>query len=545
MEFAKRAWAQIRVQLTELTATQKWLILSLMVILVMVGYLMLQYAASPQMVAITGFVGDQEKVSTLLTQHGIKVHGEDGQLKVPHDQHIEAIAILEQGNLLAADTTAAFDELIKSRSPWLSNEQHRQNLLIAKQTVLGLILAQFKDVRSANVMVSMPAKEGFGKSHVRPTASVNVVMKGRTRVSRTLVEAVAGMVSGAFAPMRPEAVVVIDANHGRQYTAKDENDVPPGDTLEHLKMVEAHHKQKIESVLDHIPNVIVAVNVLTDSILRKSVEQFEYQEDDQLATETSKEMTRRQVADRGEPGPRSNTGAEISGSGADTTAESTEESERRFDPKKLTAKSKHIELGHATRQINVSINVPRSFFVTIFRAQQPDDNEQNKQAADPDDAFVQAQLDSIQLMVEPLIEQEENKGVVRAQMIPDAAMLASMMGESPEGGIGAMFGSGWIRHIGLMCLALISLALMFGMVRRASQRQDLPSVQELAGLPPNLGDDDELIGEAEEFDAAISGVELNESEVRSRKVAEQITELVKGNPGEAGILINHWLHRDD
>lgn len=542
MDFAKRTWDQISVQLAELSATQKWLVLSLMVILVLTGYLMLQYAASPELVPITGFVGDQEKVSALLKQRDIDVHAEDGELKVPKDQMNNALAVLKQGNLLAANTTAAFDELIKSRSPWLSNEQHRQNILIAKQTVLGLIIAKMKDVQSADVMVSMPAKEGFGKSHVRPTASVNVVMRGGVYVSRTQVEAIAGLVSGAFSPMLSQAVVVIDANRGRQHTAKDENDVPPGDTLEHLKLVEAHRKQKIENVLDHIPNVIVAVNVLTDSILRKNVEQYEYQSDDQLASEKTKDMSRTKTANRGEPGIRSNVGNDIAGGGGDVVNETTAESETRFDPKKLTAKTRFIEIGHATKQINASINVPRSFFVTVFDAEQPKDQEEKQ---DPDDAFIQTQLDAIKSMVEPLVEQEGHPGIVRVHMIPDAAMLAAMMAPVPEGGLNAMFGSGWARHIGLTLLAMISLGLMFAMVRKASQRQDLPSVQELAGLPPSLGDDDEMIGDVEESDTAIVGVELNEAEVRSRKVAEQITELIKGNPSEAGVLINRWLHRGD
>ena len=541
MEFVKRTWAQIQVQLVQLSATQKWLIMSLMVILVLTGYVMLQWAASPQMVPITGFAGDQNKVSSWLAQRGIDVQTEGGKLFVPDDQKYDALVLLESGNLMAADTTAAFEELIKSRSPWLSNEQHFQNMLIAKQTVLGLIIGKMKGVRSADVMVSMPTKVGLGKSYVQPTASVNVVMEGRISVSKMLVEAIAGMVSGAFASMQPQAVVIIDAKRGRQFTAKDENDVPPGDTLDHLKMVEAHHRQKIEAALQFIPSVIVAVNVLTDSILRRSVKEYEYQEEDQLASEKSEEMSSEKSADRGEPGAGSNTGARIVGGGGDTNSQNSEKLETRFGPKKLTKESQHIEPGHATRQINVAVNVPRSYFVSVFRAEQAADDDE---AAEPDDAYVKTKLDEIKAMVEPLIEQEDHKGIVGAHMIPDAAMLAAMMAGSPEGGVSWLFGSRWISHAGLTALALISLAMMFYMVRSATQRQELPSVEELAGLPPTLGDD-EMIGQAEEHDTAIAGVELNEAEVRSRKVAEQINELVKGNPTEAGVLISRWMRHDD
>ena len=43
----------------------------------------------------------------------------------------------------------------------------------------------------------------------------------------------------------------------------------------------------------------------------------------------------------------------------------------------------------------------------------------------------------------------------------------------------------------------------------------------------------------------MQGVELDESQIQSRKVAEQISEMIKNNPSEAGALLNKWVDPDE
>ena len=547
MEFIKRSSAQIRAQLGQLTPTQKWLILCLMVILLLSAYLMLQYAARPEMLPITGFAGDPVTVVTKLKDRGIEVRTEGAQIFVRHDQHLDALMVLQQGDLLAADTSKAFDELIKSRSPWLSNELHRQNMLIAKQKVLSLIIGKMPVIRSADVMVSMPTKKGFGETHIQPSASVNVVMAGRDPINQNQVKAIAGLVSGAFSPMRPQDVVVIDASHGLQHTVKNEDDMPPGETLALIKKIEDHYREKIAGFLQ-FASAIVAVNVQTDPILKQHVIEYDYQTEDQVESQIDKERESRNTAKGGEPGVRSNTGQEIA-SGSGTMNEQTEtESSINFSDRKLTRETKRVELGHATRLINVSVNVPRSYFVMLFQTLRTGQDDQ--EPTELDDGFIQNQLGQIKEMVEPLIETLDaqgtvQKGIVQAHVIPDPKMLAALMGgEAPSSGMIRLVSSGWIKPIGVTSLALLSLAIMFSMVRKATQNEELPSIEDLAGIPPALGEDD-LIGEVGETETSIAGVEVNEGEVRSRKIAQQIGELVNTNPEEAANLLKRWIRTED
>ena len=92
---------------------------------------------------------------------------------------------------------------------------------------------------------------------------------------------------------------------------------------------------------------------------------------------------------------------------------------------------------------------------------------------------------------------------------------------------------------------MLALAFMFFMVRKATQEEVLPTIEELAGVPPTLPNEDELIGEADELEATMDGVELDEEQIRARKVAEQISDMIKSSPEEAGTLIGKWVSPDD
>ena len=73
MEFLKQYWSQIRVQSAQMPANTRLLIGSLVIILLLVGYLVLQYTGKPQMVPITSFAGErQEEVAANLRQRGIE-----------------------------------------------------------------------------------------------------------------------------------------------------------------------------------------------------------------------------------------------------------------------------------------------------------------------------------------------------------------------------------------------------------------------------------------------------------------------------------------
>ena len=200
---------------TRLSTCRRWLLLSLLLNLALIGVVVWQQASEPTMVPITGMVGDPSDVVARLEHHGIMVHTDGAQVLVPPDQHTNALVVVALGQL-----QDAFEELAKVRAPWLSSELHRQNVLSARQRALAAIISKMNGVKQADVMISSPQQPGFGETHVRTSTSVNVVMDPRHRVTKPLVVAITGLVTGAYAAMAPQDVVVIDANRGRQFTVK-------------------------------------------------------------------------------------------------------------------------------------------------------------------------------------------------------------------------------------------------------------------------------------------------------------------------------------
>jgi flagellar M-ring protein FliF len=549
MEFLKKSWAQVQAFLGQLSITARWLIGCLMIIFVLVGWLMLQYAASPELMVITQFAGDRQgEVVAKLERSGIPVRTEGGQIQVPAERYSEAMVILVSSDLMAADTSRAFDEMIAHQSPWQSNAQNEQALLLAKQKVLGHIVGKMMGVRSASVMLATPQKQGFGATFVHPSASVNVVMQGRSRVEKPLVEAIAGLVSGALAEMTPHDVVVIDANRGRQYTVKSADDVAPGETLELVGQLEQRYRDKIGEVLGYIPGVIIAVNVRITPVHTKRIEEYDYESSEPLKTEFTRETERRDVTNAGEPGARPNTGLDIAGSSQGGSFEQINESRNEFNEKNLTRRTHTTETGHTTKQVSVTVNVPRSYFLAVYRQSRPDEKDDpGEEALKP---IIEEQLAQIQAQVEPLISVDEDGGMVLAHMIPDRQQLLALTGRGGEasagaGGVSGMLNSAWAKPAGLAGLALLSLGIMFGMVRKATQQPEIPSLDELAGIPPKLPGDEEITGEAPEADDTMMGLELSEEELEMRRMTEQIAEMISENPYEAANLVNRWILKDE
>ncbi len=541
MEFLRRYWTQVRAQTAQMPANTKLLIGSLVIILLMAGFLVIQYAAAPQMAPITPFVGDrQAEAIALLKQHGIDVKTENAQVLVPYDKQVEAIALLESGRLMVPDTSKAFDDVILKSSPWDPSAKTSMAFLQAKQKFLAAVIGKMKGVRAADVVISVPQQTGFGRAHVKPSASVNVVMAGG-KVNKQLVEAIAGLVAGAVSELPPTAVNVIDALEGRIHHVADAEDASNDQAMATVVALESRYQQKITDVLRYIPGVIVAVNVRTDPNLKQNIESFKYGEQP-VKNEKSEISESNEVRAAGETGVRANAGAEIGATSKNGSTTKSEKTETTFDAPTLTERAVIRKAGQSPQEIHVTVNVPRSYFIALFKRGKAD-------AADPDDAALQpvvdTQLAEIKKQVEPLIK-SETAGSVAAHMILDAgAMLA--MGEMGVGGggVATFVSSGWFKPAMLGGLALVSVGLMFHLVRKATRMPPLPSAEELAGLPPKLDVDSDLVGEVEAHDPAMAGLELSDGEVQNRKVTQQIDELVGKYPAEAAAMFKRWVRAED
>ena len=543
MEFLRRSWRQIRDQADQLSTNARLLIFSCLIILVLALMLVLVYAGRSKYVPITMFAPDRPaEALTHLRNAGLDVKGENGQVLVRQGQEYDALAVLQRGDLMVPDTSVAFEKLFENTGIWVSNRQFTQKVHWAKQKVLGIIIAKTHGVRSADVLLDIPENVRFRETHKRPTAAVNVVMEGGQRLNRHLAEAIAGLVSGSVAEMQVRDVNIIDANIGLQVSVGEEA-FGAAESLELLQQRNRYHRDMIVDMLAYIAGVIVTVNVQIDSVGSETVRETTYDKNQPLLREETLSRNLRNQQDTGEPGTRANTGANIPGSTGPGTTESEESQSTEFiDPLVTKATVKQM-VGQTTDQINVSVSVPRTYvmmLLTEFAAKKSKgDGGDGAAKVEWNEEFVQTEIAKIENKVLPIINTKGNKGLVSVDWYYDGPMKIAEAGSLV--GAKGLFGSPWIQPAGLFLLALTAVGIMLTMARKAMKQPPLPTAEELAGIPPTLPGDEDLVGEVDESEPPMSGVEVGEENIRTRTITGQISEMVKSNPQEAAQLFSKWV----
>ncbi len=541
MDFMNRYWSTIRAQLDGVTAQTKFLIGSLLVILVLVGFIAALYAGRSSMQPIHHLSdATAEEIVAKLASAGIDAQVDNGQVMVSSNVFNDAVARLAQDSMLSANAYRAFDQI--ADSPWNSEATNKRAYTKAKMKLVSDIARRMEGVASADVIIDPPPTRGFGQSFARPTGSVTVRMKGDVPVNKKLATALADLVSSSMAEMRREDVKVLDGTTGMSIPITAEDQFLPGDVLELVDAEERRLRSKIETMLLGT-GAMVAVNVTLDRTQRESVEAVMYEKSEPLRKQSVTERNSVNQSNASEGGVRSNTQLTLeSGSGeSQTETETTTESE--FGDKRATEKSTKQLAGHGVQQVNVAINVPRGYYAGIFRMSNPPADDGT--ITEPTDADLQPIIDRehlrINAQVESLLTQTPSK--VSVAMVYDP----SMFGTTTAGGgmINSVIDGPWSGTVMVAGLGVAAMMLMMMMVRRATRQDPLPSIEELAGLPAQLPTDDELIGEAGDVESTMTGFELNEGELRSRKMAEQISDLIKTNPGEVGSLLGKWVDAAD
>ncbi len=548
MQVWQRTRQLIADQLGARPGTAKLLIGALMVILVMSLLLVAQLTGRPSMVPLPIDLGPEARIAALrhLEAAGISHEERGGQVMVPASQRHTVLAQLTDHAVISGDQIN-FDSLIDQDSPFLTRDQHDKRWLTAKMNVLSSLVGKFRGIERATVMIDDPKRRGFGSSHVAPTASVTLFTRAG-QLSQSQVEAIAHLVAGSHAALKAEDVRVIDARTGRAHQARRDDDLASAKYLEMKREAEKHIKATLADALAYIPGVRIAVNAMVDA--RRIESRIDNFQDPKVGPLKS---TRRTIdsSDRaagGVPGVQANTGAAVSlsgGGGSTMTDERSEEATQSVFPRD----ARHVTdpKGYALK-INATILVPRSYFLSKYR------QDQNDSEAVPDDTALQAtvtgETQRIRTDVEPLIDtaafEDAIPGTVVVSMIPDFGTIAGLVpphaGSSEESLGGGAVGGGLVKYAGLGGLALLSLTMMFLMVRKAGDRHSLPSAEELAGIPQPLeSDEGVVVGEAEESAMVLEGVELTDEALRRQQMLDQINDLVKQHPGEAANLLGRWI----
>lgn len=553
MDALQRTIQSIMQQVRGLSRSTQLLIGSFAVILAMTLFLVALYAGrqtmAPLPVALTA--DNRNKALEYLDTVSIPYKLQGDKVLVPVDRRFSVLAQLTDHELIGSEHLN-FQVIMDEQSPFASREKNRQRYLIVKMSVLERTISRMQGIVRATVVISEPDRRTpLGQPDLQPSASVTVQTLGDP-LTQSKVDAIARLVAGAHAGLRPSHVHVIDARSGLAMTARTDDDLAASKYLDTKLAAEKHVRREIQNLLGYIPGVRISVNAQVDT--SQTERRSDVYEEPRVGPleESSRSVASTSRTTASEPGVRSNTGVDISSAAGPTSELVDERNDSRLYPVFPRTSQHELDAGGHPLKINATISIPRSYLVGIYQQRQDDPQ------ATPDDAALQQISDevtgTIRADVAPLIEtdaiEDAMPGTVQVSVyhdftltgLPEGTATGALASTSSSVSDGSMLDGGMVKHITLGGLAVLSLGMMLMMVRKATVKQNLPTAEELVGLPPALaGDAVDLVGEAEESYTPMEGLEIGEEDLEQQQKLKQINELAMNSPQEAAALIRKWM----
>jgi flagellar M-ring protein FliF len=583
-------FARIGTAMQGLNASQKWLVGAIAIILLLVLFIFAQRPGGLTGVGsgslaevLPGMpIEDQQRVASTLAVAGIDATMSGGNLMVPKSQRSRALAILAESGQLPGDKKMLFENILREQQWWNTRDQNDRQANVALQNELANTINAMRGLKAARVFIDVPAPMGLGMSVRRPTASVQVATIGGEALPQATVDAIASLVAGSKAGLSLETVRVIDGSTGRQRRATSEEQALPTTYLEHAARVETDTRNKIYELLGYIPNVVVAVTAQVD------VTQVRETVNTNLPTgqgtvvlpkrEETSETSQKSAVAGAVPGVEANQTADITRAGAgEGSNSSVVTSTTEYDNKVGSRMQQTIDPRGAPTLVAISVNVPRSFVSAVAKSQTAQGSDgAATEAKDPTDEQVRqtfeqlvrpAILESIKPQVRALSMQsapgkmpkDEEITTLMGQTVSVALMpidpivpqvaaggMLGTLGITTSGGSIAIGTGGLIDKAVLGLLSVVAIGMMFMLVKKSAKRVETPTAEELVGLPPPaIEGSSDIVGEADEGETAMEGIEVAEGQMEGQKKLEQVNTMVDKDAEAVARMLNRWIQTDE
>ncbi|MFW5653759.1 MAG: hypothetical protein ACOC0P_06905 [Planctomycetota bacterium] len=564
----------VKSQLSRLQPIHKTLIGSALVVALMALLLVREYAGQREFLPLGIDQANQAQAINHLRNAGIQYQETTEGLLVEAGRRSEATVLLSENRVLGTDASALLFDLLKEQPWWANRQQNQQTLNAARSRVLGEVLSKWSCIRTAEVLVSVPLERpGLGRPPIPPTASVGV-HPARGPLTQEQVEAIADFVSGSIPNLSRDQVRIVDRDAGATLRVRSQSRMSASNYMELLAKVETYYEDKIRRTLPEIPKVVVTVNAIVDNA-PKTTSEVSYAREGAgsqsfLKEQRTFDQEHGNQIQGGVPGDPAQTGTTsamgIGGSSSDTNERTTSSEETlTFEPKAGVRETQEQDPGGKPTRINATIRIPKSFISRIWHAQNPDATDE------PNDTQLQLlfaeqrsqleeQIGNLIDTTEPYSDPAQGAAAIASQAAVmvgmyydfDASIFGGGTADTAASGVGTWLVSAdgtiagmEVRDIMLGGFTLMSLFLLFRIVRGATVRRDLPSAEELVGIPPSLrSETEDLIGEADVSEPPMDALEVDDDEIRAQKLVEQVEELVGTNPAETSKILGRWAIPD-
>ncbi|MCI0364692.1 MAG: hypothetical protein L0Y44_09975 [Phycisphaerales bacterium] len=253
-------------QFRALPLRARWLVVSLPVIVVILAFALRNGGPSLEPLGLDPGIPAFDRADVLghLQAQGIEHELRGSEILVPADRKLAILAQLAESPVIGPNQID-FNKLMPEDSPFRTQSHIRQRYLIAKMNVLGRMISQMSGIQQATVVLDQPeGVPGIGTPRVQPSACVNVTTTA-DELTQIQVDAIAHLVAGSHAGLKPQNVVIIDVRNGRALYAHNDDGSARDITWERAE-AERHVKVSLEDALSYIPGVRVTVKAQIDSV---------------------------------------------------------------------------------------------------------------------------------------------------------------------------------------------------------------------------------------------------------------------------------------
>jgi flagellar biosynthesis/type III secretory pathway M-ring protein FliF/YscJ len=505
-----------------------------------------QWSMRRQMVSLYGEQLSDAQVTEItqeLDRRGEDYEEQAGAIMVRPEDRRRLFMSLVEHNSGPQSFQFTFKELVGNENVFAPETSRRRQFLIALMSELSMMIRTMDKVKDARVLIADDESQlrlGYPKG--RTKATVQLTMNGKERLSPGTVEAMVRLVSGAVPRLEPQDVAVVDAA-GRSYKVANPDDAVTTDLYGLQRRKEKELLEKIEKLLSHIPNHMATVSLKLDAESSQTVgvTMGEPPVKREKREETSTSNRIRAM----EPGVEPNVGAALEGL-AGARGDSTEKTEVEYSESRDNTRTTTMKHPGAVLQAAAAILIPRSYFVAALKSMA--DDPERAPTRDEIEDLIDAEKPKIRDLVRPIlvaasepqievdVYYDEAKTYVPSAADPELAVSGGVMDYINTNG----------KQFGLVALALMAMGMMFQMVRRSAEAPVVPedtsaSLADLGGF----SESGEPIGEAGAPDAILIAQETDEGSMRSRQMAQQVSEMINDDPEKAASLVRRWIEREE
>ena len=471
------------------------------------------------------------------------------RIRIPRGQKEVYLAALAEGDALPADFYKFLDEATASDSPFASKQSQELKRWNAKQKELALIIGRMRGIDSATVQYDEEVKRGL--THEKQKSAM-VAVESAGRLDGDQIRSIRNIIASAYAGLDRRNITITDIATGLTYGgAIGPDGVPEDESLyaSHKQKYERDWKEKIEQQLSMIPGVIVGVNVELNPVVEHTTNLIKYDPKpvSVSTTEFSKEATSQTPGIGGRVGAApngvSNTPASVQTTAAAGGAES-QTTESRSSNQSVPSYEQQLlkESALIPKRATASIEVPASYFVTIWKQRNPPVEGQPPKKPDP------AEIATIETETINQIKEKVRNLLPRVELGTDPwpHIVVSTYTDNPIAVTApptlAKAATTWLadnwQTLALVGVGLISLALVRSMVRSTAGLHPVSSASAAESGQPRLTIHEPPEDEQEAEPARALKARFTSSGPDLRR---ELQEIVKENPDAAASILRSWI----